>query len=126
MLLVMQHCIRAYQPSASFLVPEQVYRSKAVGDIVVRKQFDVAFQQIRCTDGSCTVYTVMFGIGTIIISLHKPQTGNLSVTRRCDIERACYDFVQVATCGFLLCVANRVLYLREERTMCIRFRSFPS
>lgn len=126
MLLVMQHCILSYQPGTFFLVPEQVYRGKAVGDIVVGNQFDIAFQQVRCTEGSCAVYMVMFGIGNLIISLHKTQTGNLSITRRCDIERACYDFIQIATCVFLLRVANQIFRLREKRTMCIRFRSFPS
>lgn len=44
MLLVMQYYILSHLPSASFLVPEQVHRSKTIGDVIIGKQFDVAFQ----------------------------------------------------------------------------------
>ena len=125
MLLIMQNCILSNQPSAFFLVPEQVYRGNAVGD-VIGEQFDVAFQQVRCTEGSCAVYVVMCRIGNMIVPLHKTQTSNLSVTRCCSIKRVCPDFVQIATCVFLLPVADQMFHLRDKRTMCNRFRSFPS
>lgn len=85
MLQVIQNYILPYQFSAPFLVPEQVYRGKAFGEIVIRKQFDVTFQKIRCTKGNGAIYTAMFRIWNVIIPLYETQTGDLSVTRRYSI-----------------------------------------